>query len=54
MDKVFKKWAEWNSVEQRQEPLSEHEVYEEQNSTSSGFEVFEDQIFTFVLSNIVL
>lgn len=50
MVKVFEKWAEWNNVEQRQELLSEHEVYEEQNPASWAFDVFEDQIFTLVLS----
>lgn len=50
MAKVFAKWADWNSVEQRQELLSQLEVYEEQNPASWGFEVFEDHIFIFVLS----
>lgn len=48
--KVFEKWAEWISAEQGQELLSELEVYEEQSPASWGFEVFEDQIFIFVLS----
>lgn len=47
MVKVFEKWAEWNKVEQRQELLSELEVYGEQNPASWGFEVFEDQFFFF-------
>lgn len=54
MVKVFEKWAEWNNVEQRQELLWEHKVYEEQNTPLWSFEVFEDQILTFGLSNHIL
>lgn len=48
MVKVFEKLAEWNNIEQRQELLSEHKAYEEQNPASWAFDVFEDQIYTFI------